>query len=120
MGNLYFEIQRKKLHFFCDYSEDSTPKRIKEDLEKFLGISQTKQILKLQTSTDPDNLLWIILDDTKTFVEQGCTNRIAKADTPAVVALIIKNEDDDIVIERMSSPPPIPEQMRQRDNSNDD
>lgn len=85
-----------------------------------MGISQNKQLLKLQSSTDSDNPLWINLDDTKTFVEQGCTNRLAKADSPAIIALIIKNEEDDIIIDRMSSPPPIPEQMRQRDNSNDD
>lgn len=90
--------------------------KLKEDLNKYIGVPIDLQTLKLQISTDLDNPNWILLDDGKSFADQGCSSRLAKADCPAVIALIVKDEDDDILIDRMSTPPPMPEAMRSREN----
>ncbi|KAE9548571.1 hypothetical protein FO519_008222 [Halicephalobus sp. NKZ332] len=108
-SRLYFEVQRRKIHFFCDYPEDATPMNIKQDLFKYLGVPINLQTLKVQIALEGESPNWILLDDAKTLVDQGCTLRIAKPDSPAPIALIVNNEDNDVVIERMSSPPPMPE-----------
>lgn len=72
------------------------------------------------------------MDDNKKLTDQGLNPRVAKADSPLSIALIVASEfsmfrllglhaivlgrDKDVNIERMSSPPPMPEAMRNREN----
>lgn len=93
---------------------------IKQDLLKYLGVPINLQTLKVQLAHEGEPPNWVLLDDSKTLVDQGCTLRIAKPDSPAPIALIVNNEDNDVVIERMSSPPPMPEAMRPRENQDND
>uniref|UniRef100_A0A7E4V598 Ubiquitin-like domain-containing protein n=1 Tax=Panagrellus redivivus TaxID=6233 RepID=A0A7E4V598_PANRE len=112
VGNLYFEVQREKVHFLCDFPEDATPVSIKNEVETYLGVPVNRQLLKMQ---QPESSDWVKLDDNKKLVDQGYNGRVAKADNPAVVALVVLNEDEDINIARISSPPPMPDAMRARD-----
>uniref|UniRef100_A0AC35FIU1 Ubiquitin-like domain-containing protein n=1 Tax=Panagrolaimus sp. PS1159 TaxID=55785 RepID=A0AC35FIU1_9BILA len=115
MGNLYFEVLRGKTHFLCDYPEDATPIDIKKDIQKFLNFKVEDQVLKVQTISGEEND-WNLLDDNKKLADQGLNTRVAKADSPLSIALIVTSREKDINIERMSSPPPMPEAMRNREN----
>ena len=73
------------------------------------------------------------MDDNKKLTDQGLNPRVAKADSPLSIALIVTSKlsyfvfyfinmhlllgrDKDVNIERMSTPPPMPEAMRNREN----
>ncbi|VDD88453.1 unnamed protein product [Enterobius vermicularis] len=107
--DLFFEIQRKKTHIFCDAKENAPILELKKIIEGILKIPPGKMVLKRMTEEGR----WHTLDDSKTLLESGFSQDNARAQDPATIGLQILDEDDDVIIAELSTPPPLPDPMRQ-------
>uniref|UniRef100_A0A0N5AMS8 Ubiquitin-like domain-containing protein n=1 Tax=Syphacia muris TaxID=451379 RepID=A0A0N5AMS8_9BILA len=106
--DLFFEIQRRKTHIFCDAKETAPVLELKKIIEGILKIPPNKMVLKILT----EDGRWHALDDSKTLQESGFSQDNAKAQDPATIGLQILGEDEDIIITELSTPPPIADSMR--------
>jgi transcription elongation factor B subunit 2 len=100
--DLFFEIQRKKTHIFCDAKDSSTVLELKKVIEGILKvvffwfwagynccfqIPTSEQTLK--KPADEQAKSWETLDDAKSLSDCGFSTQNAKAQHPAVVALCL-------------------------------
>ncbi|MFH4984353.1 hypothetical protein AB6A40_011062 [Gnathostoma spinigerum] len=108
--DLYFEVLRRKTHIFCDVKENAQVLELKKIIEGILKIPPNQQILKKQN----DGGGWIEMEEGKSLAEYGFTQRIARAQAPATIGLMVIGEDEDVMIEPLSVPPPVPDVMRQK------
>uniref|UniRef100_A0A914VWD2 Ubiquitin-like domain-containing protein n=1 Tax=Plectus sambesii TaxID=2011161 RepID=A0A914VWD2_9BILA len=110
--DLFFEIQRKKTHIFCDAKDSSTVLELKKVIEGILKIPTGEQTLKKQA--DDQAKTWETLDDAKSLSDCGFSTLNAKAQHPAVVALCLVKDGqaEDVMIDPLSTPPPLPDVMR--------
>jgi len=83
--DLFFEIQRKKTHIFCDAKESSTVLELKKVIEGILKVPTHEQTLKKQA--DDQAKAWETLDDSKSLADCGFSTQNAKAQHPAIIAL---------------------------------
>ncbi|KAH7727656.1 elongin B-like protein [Aphelenchoides avenae] len=112
--DLYFEVLRKKTHILCEARETSTVSELKKIIEGILKVSPKEQTLK--RPVDEARSEWQALDDKKLLSDLGYNNKNAKADEPAVLALVLREDCDNVIIDPVSTPPPLPDAMRQRDS----
>uniref|UniRef100_A0A0R3PVT6 Ubiquitin-like domain-containing protein n=1 Tax=Angiostrongylus costaricensis TaxID=334426 RepID=A0A0R3PVT6_ANGCS len=108
---LFFEIVREKQHVFCDAKDSAPVLELKKIVE---GIPVNDQILVRLIDDNVNNFQ--PLDNKKTLAESGFNVNNAKAQSPAVVALMFKGESAPI-IDELSTPPPIPDAMRNETHS---
>ncbi|CAJ0600362.1 unnamed protein product [Cylicocyclus nassatus] len=113
---LFFEIVREKQHVFCDAKDTAPVLELKRIVEGVLKIPVTDQVLV--RLLDDSNTNFLPLDDKKTLAESGFTVNNAKAQTPAMVALMFRGESAP-VIDELSTPPPVPDAMRNEAHSQD-
>ncbi|KJH53083.1 hypothetical protein DICVIV_00768 [Dictyocaulus viviparus] len=111
---LFFEIVREKKHVFCDAKDSAPVLELKKIVEGVLKIPVSDQILV--RLLDDTNTNFQPLDNKKTLAESGFNVNNAKAQTPAIVALMIKGEVAPI-IDELSTPPPVPDAMRNETHS---
>uniref|UniRef100_A0A914GRG1 Uncharacterized protein n=1 Tax=Globodera rostochiensis TaxID=31243 RepID=A0A914GRG1_GLORO len=108
---LYFEILRKKQHLLVQARENWTAKELKRVVEGILKVSPDKQSLR-----KPINELrteWEPIDEKQTLHELGFTMKNARADDPAVLALVMSGDGNNPDLTPLSTPPPVPEAMAQ-------
>ncbi|CAD6198949.1 unnamed protein product [Caenorhabditis auriculariae] len=104
---LFFEVQRKKSHFFLDAKENSTVFDLKCMIKDILKVScQNVELFRLC-----ENGQHTQLDSRKTLAECGFNPTNARAQQPATIGMMLKG-DDSLEIEKLSTPPPIPDAMR--------
>ena len=106
---LFFEIQRKKIHLLVQARENWTAKDVKKLIEGILKIPVEKQSLRRSI-----NEQWLQIDDKQTLQEQGFSPKNARADEPAVLALVIPEDNDKPDICPLSVAPPVPEAMQKQ------
>ncbi|KAK6011259.1 hypothetical protein OSTOST_23667, partial [Ostertagia ostertagi] len=113
---LFFEIVREKQHVFCDAKDSAPVLELKRIIEGVLKIPVTDQVLVRLLDDTTTNFQ--PLDDKKTLAESGFNVNNAKAQTPAMVALMMRGESTPIISE-LSTPPPVPDAMRNEPHSQD-
>ncbi|PIO65185.1 hypothetical protein TELCIR_13162 [Teladorsagia circumcincta] len=111
---LFFEIVREKQHVFCDAKDSAPVLELKRIIEGVLKIPVTDQVLVRLLDDTTTNFQ--PLDDKKTLAESGFNVNNAKAQTPAMVALMMRGESAPIISE-LSTPPPVPDAMRNEPHS---
>ncbi|VDO56712.1 unnamed protein product [Haemonchus placei] len=110
---LSFEIVQEKQHVFCD-AKDSPVLELKRIVEGVLKDPVTDQVLVRLLYDTPTNFQ--PHDDKKTLAESGFTVNNAKAQNPAMVALMMRGESAPI-IDLLSTPPPVPDAMKNEPHS---
>ncbi|VDM69380.1 unnamed protein product [Strongylus vulgaris] len=111
---LFFEIVREKQHVFCDAKDTAPVLELKRIVEGVLKIPVTDQVLVRLLDDSTTNFQ--PLDDKKTLAESGFSANNAKAQAPAMVALMFRGESTP-VIDELSTPPPVPDAMRNETQS---
>ncbi|WKX98183.1 hypothetical protein Q1695_013677 [Nippostrongylus brasiliensis] len=106
---LFFEIVREKQHVFCDAKDSAPVLELKRIVEGVLKIPVSDQVLV--RLLDDTTTRFQSLDDKKTLSENGFNVNNAKAQTPAMIALMMKGETAPVV-DDLSTPPPVPDAMR--------
>ncbi|KAL3124435.1 hypothetical protein niasHT_007718 [Heterodera trifolii] len=112
---LYFEILRKKQHLLVQARENWTAKDLKRVVEGILKVPPEKQTLCKPTNEQRTE--WEAIDEKQTLHELGFTMKNARADGPAVLALVLPEDGKSPDIVPMTIAPPVPEAMAQNKQS---
>ncbi|XP_063244385.1 elongin-B [Bacillus rossius redtenbacheri] len=110
--DVFLMIRRKKLTIFTDAKDTTTVFELKRIIEGILKVSPNNQQLFNKEST--------LMEDDKTLQEYGLNSSTAKAQSPALVGLAIRQENGDfeqLEITPYSSPPDLPDVMRTQETN---
>lgn len=111
--DVFLSIRRKKTTIFTDAKESTTILEVKKIIEGILKIDPSDQQLYKDL---------LVLDDNKSLADSGFTSSTAKAQSPALIGLAVKDGDafEELTIEEYSSPPELEDVMKQHDPSTGD
>nr|CAD7461411.1 unnamed protein product [Timema tahoe] len=110
--DVFLMIRRKKLTIFTDAKDTTSVHELKKIIEGILKVNPTNQQL-----FNKDNF---VMEDDKTLQEYGLTSAIAKAQSPAVVGLAVRQENGDfepLELTPYSSPPDLPDVMKSQESN---
>nr|CAD7429550.1 unnamed protein product [Timema monikensis] len=110
--DVFLMIRRKKLTIFTDAKDTTSVHELKKIIEGILKVNPTNQQL-----FNKDNF---VMEDDKTLQEYGLTSAIAKAQSPAVVGLALRQENGDfepLELTPYSSPPDLPDVMKSQESN---
>lgn len=109
--DVFLMIRRKKTSIFLDAKESTTVSELKKMVR---GITKRAvEDMKLYKDEQP-------IDDSRTLGEVGFTSSTAKAQTPATVGLVFRQDDgafENLDITDLSTPPDLPEVMKPQDST---
>ncbi|CAI5446132.1 unnamed protein product [Caenorhabditis angaria] len=106
--DLYFEVLRKKSHYFLDAKETATIKDLKLMIQGILKLDPSSiELWKLEEEGKKS-----VLVDATTLADCGFSATNAKAQMPAQLGLQIRGEDEDVKFDDVSLPPPIPDALQ--------
>lgn len=109
--DVFLMVRRKKTSIFLDAKESTTVSELKKMVR---GITKKAvEDMKLYKDEQP-------IDDSRTLGEVGFTSSTAKAQTPATVGLVFKQDDgtfESLDITDLSTPPDLPEVMKPQDST---
>nr|CAD7392312.1 unnamed protein product [Timema cristinae] len=112
LSDVFLMIRRKKLTIFTDAKDTTSVHELKKIIEGILKVNPTNQQL-----FNKDNF---VMEDDKTLQEYGLTSAIAKAQSPAVVGLALRQENGDfepLELTPYSSPPDLPDVMKSQESN---
>lgn len=104
-------VRRKKTSIFLDAKESTTVSELKKMVR---GITK-KSVEDMKLYKDEQSI-----DDSRTLGEVGFTSSTAKAQTPATVGLVFRQDDgtfENLDIIDLSTPPDLPEVMKPQDST---
>uniref|UniRef100_H2YV96 Ubiquitin-like domain-containing protein n=1 Tax=Ciona savignyi TaxID=51511 RepID=H2YV96_CIOSA len=110
--DVFLIIRRQKTTIFADAKESNTVLDLKKIIQGILKVSPDDQVL-ISAANDQ------MLDDGKTLADSGFTQANAKAQSPALLKLALKDGDtvETVQIEDYSSPPELPDVMKPHDGT---
>lgn len=106
--DVFLTIRRQKTTIFTDAKETMLVSELKRVIEGILKIPPEDQMLYKEDQP---------LDDNKTLGDSGFTTQTAKAQSPAVLGLAVREGDafEALTIEPYSLPPELPDVMKTHD-----
>uniref|UniRef100_A0A1I7T380 Ubiquitin-like domain-containing protein n=1 Tax=Caenorhabditis tropicalis TaxID=1561998 RepID=A0A1I7T380_9PELO len=107
---LFFEVRRKKAHYYLDAEESDSVSNLKQMIAGILKEPLTNvELWKL----DEEGRKTQLLHDSARLVDCGYSSTNAKAQSPAAIGLRLIAADEQLEMTDVSTPPPIPDTMRQ-------
>lgn len=105
--DVFMMIRRKKTTIFTDAKDSTSVHELKKMIEGILKVPPKDQRLLSKDNT--------IMDDEKQLQDYGITMVTAKAQQPAVLYLVLRQEHDfePLEIVTYSQPPDLPDVMKQ-------
>ncbi|KAI6230084.1 hypothetical protein M3Y99_01099000 [Aphelenchoides fujianensis] len=114
---LFFEVQREKTHIMVDTRENGTVADIKQLIASITNVPIGD--IALKRPTNDARTAWETMEDQKSLLELGFTQKNAKPDEPFLLTYTLPG-DNSVQLEPLSDPPPMPEQMQNPgDNAGD-
>nr|XP_039272466.1 elongin-B-like [Styela clava] len=106
--DVFLTIRRQKTTIFTDAKESTTVLELKKIIGGILKVSPEDQMLYKEDQQ---------LDDNKSLADSGFTSQTAKAQTPGILGLAVREGDafENLTIEPYSSPPELPDVMKTHD-----
>ncbi|XP_065054944.1 elongin-B-like [Rhopilema esculentum] len=110
---VFIIVKRKNLTMFLDGKMTTTVFEVKKMIQGITKkLPEDQRLLLLQENRE--------MEDNKTLADYGLTSQVAKAQTPALLAVTYKNEDgqfEEVDFTPLSQPPDPPEALKQPDSS---
>lgn len=113
---LFFEVLRKKSHIFLQAKADSNGHELKRMLEAILKVPTNEQTLKKPNEFRTE---WTVIDDSKSLNDSGFNKSNARAEEPAVIALLLQDDNNIPQIDPLTEPPPLPPAMQHQGHLNE-
>ncbi|XP_027234198.1 elongin-B [Penaeus vannamei] len=106
--DVFLMVRRKKTTIFTDAKETTTVRELKKIIQGIMKVEPENQQLMNERGTE-------IFDDDKQLGDYNLSAQTARAQSPATVALVFRQENGDfepLDITPLSSPPELPEVMK--------
>ncbi|XP_037776386.1 LOW QUALITY PROTEIN: elongin-B-like [Penaeus monodon] len=106
--DVFLMVRRKKTTIFTDAKETTTVRELKKIIQGIMKVEPENQQLMNERGTE-------IFDDDKQLSDYNLSAQTARAQSPATVALVFRQENGDfepLDITPLSSPPELPEVMK--------
>lgn len=110
--DVFLMVRNKKTTIFTDAKENTTVRELKRIIQGITKRDPEDQQLSNERGTE-------IFEDDKHLAEYNLTAQNARAQSPATVGLVFRQENGDfepLEITPLSSPPELPEVMKSQDN----
>ena len=109
--DVFLMIRRKKTTIFTDTKESTPIGDVKKIIDGILKVPPENQRLYKDDT--------FLSDDHKTLADYGYTSSVGKAQAPATIGLIFRQDDGEwetlVDISPLSSPPELPDVMKPQD-----
>ncbi|XP_005098556.1 elongin-B [Aplysia californica] len=108
--DVFLMIRRKKCTIFTDAKESTPMSDVKKIIDGILKVAPENQRLFKEDTP--------MSDDHKTLADYGYTSTVARAQAPATIGLVFRQDDgewESLDIHPLSSPPELPDVMKPQD-----
>ncbi|XP_064101631.1 elongin-B-like isoform X2 [Macrobrachium nipponense] len=108
LNDVFLMVRRKKTTIFTDAKETTTVRELKKIIQGIMKVEPENQQLMNERGSE-------VFDDEKQLSDYNLTAQTARAQSPATVALVFRQDNgefENLEITPLSSPPELPEVMK--------